>query len=288
MMRTLMVGVASLVFGAAAAVAQEEHAKVRLISETKALMPGKTAWLALHFEIDDKWHLYWNGINDSGFAPRLNPEFPEGYKAGEFLWPAPKRYVQPGDILDHIYENHVTLMFPVEVPGSVAPGERVEFKASPEWLVCHDVCLPGGADVKLTLPVVDQDEGAPASDDAGLFAKARLRLPKPLPKDNVPVVINVAEGKVSIQAVGAAELAYYPGLNGVVYPSLIKEGQRKGDKLVLSFRKGTDGASRLKGVLEVKPQEPGEPMLWQLDVDLESVNKATPGPSDTDTRSRGD
>src|SRR5437867_11935695 len=75
---------------AAAAKFEPEHARAGLISESTRLIPGETQWLALDFEIDDGWHLYWEGTNDSGFPPKLNATAPSGYRIGEMLWPAPK------------------------------------------------------------------------------------------------------------------------------------------------------------------------------------------------------
>ena len=265
----------------------EEHAKARLICESKMLTPGKTAWFALHFEIDPHWHLYWNGQNDSGFAPRLKVEAPAGYKVGEMQWPAPKRLVLPGDILDHIYEGSVSLLFPVSVPADAKPGSDVEVKGSAEWLVCHEVCLPGGADLSITLKVGDSKDGDQAGVDAALFAKARQRIPKAMNKERPEVVFSKAGDKVVVLAAGAVEVAFYPGLEGAGFPQLIKEGKAKGERLVLSVE-GKGERPHLKGVVEVKPQGGGSPMLYGVDVDLESLNQSTPGPSDPTTRPRGD
>jgi len=266
---------------------ERDHAKARLIAETKTLIPGKTTWLALDFEIDDQWHLYWNGVNDSGFAPKLNPAFPEGLKPGEMLWPAPKRHILPGDILDHIYEKHVTLLFPLKVPADAKPGE-VTLKASPEWLVCNDVCLPGEASLSLKLTVGTAGDQPQPSSEVSLFQKARERIPVPLLKDKSPLTVAATGDKVSIQALDAAQVAFYPGLEGVTLPNLIKEGERKGDKLVLSFKRAQGESARLRGVIEVKPRDSGPPKLWTVDVDLEGVNKPGPEPSNPESHPRGD
>jgi DsbC/DsbD-like thiol-disulfide interchange protein len=278
--------VAAFAATAAAQPEDKDHARASLISEHKTLVPGTTAWLALDFEIDDQWHLYWNGVNDSGFAPKINATFPAGYKAGEVLWPAPKRHIQPGDILDHVYERHITLMFPVEVPKDAKPGTEVEFKASPEWLVCHDVCLPGNADVSLKMRVGDAAEKPAPAPQASLFAKARERHAKKVPKGEAPVKITIADGVASIQVVGASEVTFYPMLDGVALPKLIKQGHTKGDTLKLDVAKDPSKPANLKGVVEAKTSVGGMPTIWAVDVDLE--NKPSPGPSKPDSRSRGD
>ncbi len=265
----------------------KEHARVRLVCETKTLTPGRTAWLGLHFEIDAQWHLYWNGLNDSGFAPKFTADFPSGFVAGETLWPAPRRLAQPGDILDHIYEKEVTLLIPVKVPKDAKPGTEVEFRGSVEWLVCHEVCLPGDAQVKLMVAVGTPEDDKLASPDAPHFAKARQRVPKPVPKEAPPFSVRRSEEHVFIQAKGATELAFYPALDCAPLVNPIKEGQRKGDRMTLTLKE-TGPHLKLKGVVEIKPQENGPPTLWAVEVGLESMNKSGPGTSDPESRPRGD
>ena len=265
---------------------EREHARARLISETRTLIPGTTAFLGLDFEIDDHWHLYWNGVNDSGFAPKLNPAFPEGFKVGEVQWPAPKRLVSPGDILDHVYERHITLIIPVTIPENAPPGE-VTLRAAPEWLVCHEVCLPGNADLTLKISVGKKGDAPVTSPEASLFTKARERIPKPIPKERAPIQIVAADGKITITSAGAVEMSFYPGPEGVALSNLIRDGQRKADKLVLSYKRDTEKPSRLIGVVEVKPQGSGLPMLWSADVDLGGANQSAPGPSNPASPARG-
>jgi hypothetical protein len=88
---------------------EENHATPEIILEDDAIAPGGTTWIGVRFKIENGWHLYWNGRNDSGSPPSFAGELPAGYTLGEWLWPAPKRHIAPGDILDHIYEDSVLL-----------------------------------------------------------------------------------------------------------------------------------------------------------------------------------
>lgn len=266
----------------------KEHAKARLVSEFARVTPGSTAWFGLDYEIETGWHLYWDGVNDSGFATKLNAKASPGFKVGDVVWPAPHRLVSPGDILDHIYEKRVTLLFPVEVPKDAKPGQELSIHAMPEWLVCHDVCLPGSADLTLKVSVAESGEKPALTAEAPLFATARQRVPKPLPKDNPPVSINVTKGRVTVTAKGASEVAFYPHSDCVSLPDLIKEGQKKGDRLTMTFEAQPGKHPMLKGVVEAKPSESGLPMLWSLEFDLSGMNKPAPEPSDQKTPVRGD
>jgi thiol:disulfide interchange protein DsbD len=206
------------------------------------------------------------------------------------VFPAPKRLVSAGGILDHVYEKHLTLAFSLEVPADAAPGSEVKIEASPEWLVCHDVCLPGSADLSLKLIVAKSGEQPTAGPKAALFAKAREKTPKPLPKDS-PVRISAAKGKATITAPDASELAFYPGPRGVHLPNAVKEGAAKGDTLVLKYESEIGKPDMLQGILEVTPRAGGTPKLWAIQADLvggAGVNKPAGEPSNHDPRDHGD
>ncbi len=266
----------------------KDHAKARLIAEFARVMPGSTAWFGLDFEIDAGWHLYWNGVNDSGFAPKLNAKVSPGCKVGDLVWPAPHRLINPGNILDHIYEKHVTLLFPIEVPKDAKPGQELTIQASPEWLVCHEVCLPGNADLTLKVQVAEVGEKPARTPDGTLFTLARQRVPQPLAKETPAISISVKDDRATLTAKGAASIAFYPSLDCVSLPSLIKEGEKKGDRLTLSFEAQPGKKPMLRGVVEAKPSESGPPMLWSVEFDLSGVNKQAPGASDPKAPVRGD
>lgn len=217
--------VAGMVLGAAArpgwAAISWEHegpkVKPRLIAEPAGLEPGKTTWIGVHFEIEPQWHIYWNGLNDTGFEPKVTWTLPEGLSAGEMLWPAPKRKVASGFILDHIYEDRVTLLVPIAVAADFAAQGPVELKAKLEWLVCQEACIPEEAEVKIALPVGAAK--APGADEAKLLAASRERMPRPIAellketKNRLDVEIAGEDAGVLIEVPGAKALRYYP-LNG--------------------------------------------------------------------------
>jgi thiol:disulfide interchange protein len=62
----------------------------------------------------------------------------------------------------------------VQVPADLPVGTPVTLNAKASWLECKDVCIPGDAQVKLTLPVKPQ---AAPSSSAALFKAAQARVP---------------------------------------------------------------------------------------------------------------
>jgi hypothetical protein len=123
---------------------------------------------------------------------------------------------------------------------------------------------------------------AKPTPDAHLFKEARSALPQPLPNDNSVTLAWRADG-LSIHAANAASLAFCPDNNTAAkFADLVKDGAKKSDTLHLRF----DGpADRVAGVLEVKPQSGGSPLVYRIDSrppganrePAESSNTAAPG-----------
>ena len=137
-----------------------------LLADTTALVPGQPFRLGLLLRMAPGWHTYWENPGDSGLATTFDPQLPAGFTASDITWPLPKRLVEPGDIQVYAYKNEVLLVRTITPPASIdAPEITIPAKSS--WLVCEAICIPGKADVQLTLPVATS--AAPANAD--LFAR---------------------------------------------------------------------------------------------------------------------
>ena len=222
------------------------HARPTLIAESAGATPGRTIWFALDFEIDPGWHMYWPGQNDSGFALRAEFETSPNVTIGEPVWPAPHRYFPTDGILDHVFEERLTVLVPASVSADAKPGDRVSIGAELTWLACAEVCIAEDAEVSLQVPVSVGEAPADARH-AKAFAEARARVPRdPEPDDGV--CVEVSDQMLRIHAAGATRLAFYP-LEGARRPRrLIRDGEREGDTLEIELR---EGAEPIAGVLEV-------------------------------------
>ena len=136
-----------------AALAVPTHVKASLVAADASVQPGKPLTVALRLVHDPRWHTYW--VNPgTGLATSLAWKLPPGWKAGEIQWPAPKVLKDSkGKTVGNGYEGELFLPVTLTPPASLEPGGNVELKAAAEWLMCEDVCIPGNADVALTLPV---------------------------------------------------------------------------------------------------------------------------------------
>jgi len=91
------------------------------------------------FRIAEGWHLYWDGLNDSGVPPRVELDLPDGWSADPPRWPMPERHVSPGGILDHVYFDDLTLVQTVRWTDDYESA----FGAKLTWLACRELCVFG-------------------------------------------------------------------------------------------------------------------------------------------------
>lgn len=152
-----------------------DSVKAQLVSEVKSIQPGQTFCIALRLEMDKQWHTYWKNPGDSGMPTQIAWNLPDGFHAGEIQWPYPQKF-QDNELVSFGYEEEVFLLTEIKVPDIVKPGARAEITAEVDWLACKESCIPGHADLKISLPVHDRK---PESGRrwTGRFSDTRRNLP---------------------------------------------------------------------------------------------------------------
>src|SRR5271156_1993667 len=155
-----------------------DNVQARLLSETDAVAPGQSIWVALEFNIRDGWHTYWRNPGDSGQATKLTWTLPAGLTAGDIVWATPHRFEIP-PLVNYGYAKHVMHLVRITASPDLKTEAPLTLAAKATWLVCSDVCIPESADLKLQMPV----KAAAAADPAvaPLFAAARAELPSAEP-----------------------------------------------------------------------------------------------------------
>src|SRR5689334_13174402 len=67
------------------------HVTARLAAETTGAAPGSTLYAAVILTAEKGWHTYWRNPGDAGEATKIAWTLPAGWRAGDIVWPAPKR-----------------------------------------------------------------------------------------------------------------------------------------------------------------------------------------------------
>src|SRR6516164_9012804 len=140
----LVLGLATAASPARTFAAAPEHVAVTLVAQTTAATPGSTLYVAVSQKIERGWHTYWRNPGDAGEPTKIAWTLPAGWRAGDIVWPAPKR-LPVGPLMDYGYEGEVLLASPIEVPALARPGQRAHIEAAVSMLVCAEVCVPQDA-----------------------------------------------------------------------------------------------------------------------------------------------
>lgn len=140
---------------------RDQHVVAELVSSQRVVAPGETFLVALKLDHDEHWHTYW--INPgTGYATSLKWNLPDGWTAGEILWPTPKltldRNGQPTGIG---YEDTVFLLVELTAPRGLEPGRTVRLEAVADWLMCEVTCVPGNVTVGVDVVIGESSEADP-------------------------------------------------------------------------------------------------------------------------------
>lgn len=249
------------------------HAQVDLITQHSAVAPGQETLIGVRFRLDDGWHTYFDGLNDTGMPATVTWSLPAGWSVSELRWPTPKRYTATPGVLDHVYEREVTLLATLSAPVGARPGPAT-ISAQVDFLVCSDVCLPGKASAETRLDIIGPAAQAERTSHAGALEAVQATLPKPLRDagDRLRVAFN--GGVLRVDAPGAAAVRFYPGKTCSAPVDLLAEGESKSTRLAIRLRAlaGQETAPlRASGIIEVERTDGKREAFW---VDL------PPRPSD--------
>ena len=243
---------------AAGPIIPDDLVGARLVAERPAVAAGQVLWVAVHFEVQPGWHIYWRDPGDSGLPTTVEWHLPTGFSAGDIAWPAPEHFVL-GGIGNYGYAGSADLLVPITPPDRLDPGITAPLAAEVGWLACSDICVPGQASLKLDLPAAATPE-PPDAAAAALFAAVRQRVPVPAPFE--PRFAASADGLRLVVPAAAFEGLEQPAASFFPFdPNALDNAadpvqRRQGDAMELLFKKSSNPAATtpatLDGVLLLK------------------------------------
>ena len=164
----------------AGSIAKTPQLTVDLVAEPTPILSGKTVTLALRFNPVPGWHIYWRNPGDSGLPPSVTWKLPPGWTAGPLQFPFPEKILLP-PLVSYGYEQETLLLTTFTIPDYEKIPSSFPIEADIEWLVCKETCLPGKAQLNLTLST----QPKPNIDLQRLFDDVRKDLPTSLP--HIPI-----------------------------------------------------------------------------------------------------
>jgi thiol:disulfide interchange protein/DsbC/DsbD-like thiol-disulfide interchange protein len=276
--RVVVLGSALLPFvSPVAAGSGPSHVVATLVSEQDAIVPGQPFRVGLRLEMAEGWHTYWTNPGDAGLPPRLTWRLPEGFTAGPLAFPIPKRIAVP-PLMSYGYEGEAIFPVAIEAPAGLVPGAETTLGARANWVECREVCLPGKAEVSLTLPV----RGA-----AGPTAQAPMfeafRKAQPSAGDRLSLKAATAAGQIllSFGAPGGSAFsgAYFFAADPLTVehaaPQKLHAG-REGNRLDAPLATTrTEPLTRLRGLLVLEGKDAG---AIAIDLPVEALAAIPPPP----------
>jgi thiol:disulfide interchange protein DsbD len=259
-MRPLKILAASLLAFAGLCHAQvfdgSQLVKPRLLANSDAIVPGQPITIGLYLQTEPGWHTYWQYSGDAGFPTTIDWTLPPGFKAGPIEWPVPTHSIEPGDIHTYTYPGNVLLLTEIQTPPTLQPGQTIQIGAHASWLVCKQVCVPGKADLALTLPVAIPSH--PANPD--LFRQTRALLPLPGPAPFTTAWSRQGQNlALTLHGLGAAALDEFFPLPGDVQ---IGHSAITGDSVQIPLVDPKTTAKSMDGVVVLRNGASRE--IWQL------------------------
>ena len=188
-----LLSVLVLAFAAAAPVhaaeGQSAHITAKLIAESATVAPNGQVLLGLDYVTTKGWHTYWINPGDTGLAPKITWNLPDGVTAGDIQWPTPTQLPAFG-LMSYGYDGPTTLLIPLRNASKLTAGDTLPIKAHVDYLVCADVCIPESLDVSLNLKVGPPSRGP----GAAAIDKAKSALPQVDPlKGTIDIHNNTVE-----------------------------------------------------------------------------------------------
>ena len=148
----------------------EQRVKAKLITEHNSIQPGGKTRVGVFFEMEQGWHIYAKDPGDAGLPTKVTWKAPPAVSFGPLIWPPAERFLDSGNIKTFGYRNSVLLSSHITYKPLLNPNneyENLPIWAHVEWLACKEICLPGSADLEMSLPVTM--ESSTTSPHAKLF-----------------------------------------------------------------------------------------------------------------------
>lgn len=126
------------------------NALISLVTERSAAHPGQDIGIAIRFEMEPGWHIYWRNPGESGIATSMEWRLPEGWTVDPLDYPTPQREDVAG-VVTHVHSGDVAFGTRIRLPDLASGSGRLGVKVT--YGICRDTCIPGTATLSMTLPV---------------------------------------------------------------------------------------------------------------------------------------
>ena len=122
-----------------------------LVADSSTVVPEKILRIGLLLHMPTNWHTFWKNPGSVGMPISVDWNLPEGFRVSALRWPIPEN-IPLRDGVVYGYRGKILLIADVQPPPKLSVKE-ITIRGHATWLACADRCVPGSANLALTLPV---------------------------------------------------------------------------------------------------------------------------------------
>ena len=220
---------------------QEPSCKVTALPVQEGVRVGKPIEIALQFDIEPGWHIYWKNPGDSGEATTIKWNLPEGWKEVDVRFPTPHA-IDAGGVVNYGFENRVTLVSRLRPPANFA-GEAVNLTGEASYLICKEACIPGTREFSVSWPAEPIEPNT--------WREALAALPKPYTR---PLASQYSEDllRISLHEKQIAKAYFFASDSKVINHSAAQQLTKVGEGYSLDVplsKFSTSKPAKVEGVL---------------------------------------
>jgi len=242
------------------------HVVISLVPEHHAAMPGQPLRLALRFQTEPGWHIYWRNPGQAGIATSVQWTVPPGFRTDSLAWPVPELYDIAG-ILTHVMHGETVLRTTILVPLVVA-ASPARIGAEVRYGVCKEVCLPGVARLALQLPWISGERKAESREWQAALQTAEARQPRrggPAVEARLADTVLVLTVRATPGQTLPDTLTFYASDRDVL-AGAVRTAVRRGATTVSLRAPLRETPTRIRGVLVGGSASAARPVGWAVDV----------------------
>lgn len=163
-------------FGEPAFLTKETTATIK--PEVTQIEPGDFFRVAFVLDLQPKFHAYFKNAGIVGDPPSVEWELPDGFTAGELMFPLPKAFKSISTGVESVgygYEGKAIFVTEIGSDENVEKGKSFTIKGSFNWQECDETCMLGDQEFSFTINA--GDETLMVEADEALFEEAGEKLP---------------------------------------------------------------------------------------------------------------
>lgn len=224
------------------------HVVITLLPSALPAAPGRSLPMALHFEVEPGWHIYWKNPGEGGIVPRFTWSLPTGWTADTLAWPVPERYEVAG-LISHVHRGRLAIATALHVPAAAKGPVPVTVDLA--YGICRDLCMPGKATLRLQMPVGPGSAMSPEwrNIQALLAARAPRRDPPPTSARLVDSTVRLTIRPRPGTTTSPTSWTFFPADRPVAPVAVSGQAAPGSRDVVLEIRLADCTPTRLNGVL---------------------------------------